>query len=275
MSFILDAIAKSEQERQQQDVPDARVLSFPAAAAPRPRRLLPLLVVGALLLNAALLLLWMQSGQLLLDPASPATQNKTRPQEEAGGIPENTGAADTALPAGAVATDAAPGFREEVSKPVVVIAAPAASQLAAPVETVDTIAVSEPASVPPEPVETAPGGDADGWIRSDPDTLLSQTQPGQQAVASPDSAATPRKVSSLGELPRDLRSDLPTVIFSGHLYSGNPDSIVVFVDAGRPVMQGRQIVDEVFLHEITPTGVIVEFRGYLIEVGILQNWTLN
>jgi general secretion pathway protein B len=84
-----------------------------------------------------------------------------------------------------------------------------------------------------------------------------------------------RKVSRISELPGTVRKDLPTIIFSGHLYSSNPDSSFVFVDEGRPVRKGQQIANELFLHEITPTGVIVEFRGYLIEVGVLQGWTLH
>jgi hypothetical protein len=47
------------------------------------------------------------------------------------------------------------------------------------------------------------------------------------------------------------------------------------VNDGRSVFEGQQIVDELSLHKITPTGVIVEFRGYLIDVGVLQNWNLN
>jgi hypothetical protein len=49
----------------------------------------------------------------------------------------------------------------------------------------------------------------------------------------------------------------------------------VFVNEGRAVRKGQKIANELFLYAITPTGVIVEFRGYLIEVGVLQNWTLN
>ena len=68
---------------------------------------------------------------------------------------------------------------------------------------------------------------------------------------------------------------LPSVAFTGHLYSSNSKSSYVFMDDGRQLIEGQQIVDELILHEITPTGVIVEFRGYLIDIGVLQNWSLN
>jgi hypothetical protein len=41
------------------------------------------------------------------------------------------------------------------------------------------------------------------------------------------------------------------------------------------VVVGQQIEDELVLYEITASGVIVKFRRYLIEVGVLQNWALN
>ena len=60
MSFILDAIAKSEQERQQLEVPGAQVLALPLGSPQQPRRLLPYVVAGALLLNAIVLAIWMK-----------------------------------------------------------------------------------------------------------------------------------------------------------------------------------------------------------------------
>jgi general secretion pathway protein B len=136
----------------------------------------------------------------------------------------------------------------------------------------------EPEPVQVDPVVTTTGEDTAGWIRIGPDTLSNKAAAGQPAVASQgkqDAGTALRKVSRLSELPVAVRNDLPRVVFSGHLYSSDPSSSMVFVDDGRPVTQGRQIANGLFLHEITPTGVVVEFRGYLIDVGVLQNWTLN
>jgi hypothetical protein len=137
--------------------------------------------------------------------------------------------------------------------------------------------VEEPETVQPEPVATEIAGDGTAWIRSDQDSLSNKTQAVPKVepkdVQAP--AEKQRKVFDPSELPSDVRKDLPIVTFSGHLYSKKPGVSVVFVDGGRPIKEGRQIVDELILHKITPTGVIVEFRGYLVEVGILQNWSLR
>ena len=138
--------------------------------------------------------------------------------------------------------------------------------------------VSEPETVQSETTASTTSEDTAAWKRVEPDTLSNNARSGPTAEPVQDmrdGAVMQHRVSRLSELPSAVRKDLPTVVFTGHLYSSDPNSSVVFVGDGRPVMKGRQIVDGLFLHEITPTGVVVEFRGYLIDVGVLQNWTLN
>lgn len=302
MSFILDAIAKSEHDRQQQEVPDARTLALPVVGDQRPRRVMSYLVVVALLLNLLVLVIWMQSDRSLPDwfslsqndarerPGNPAvTSNNSSTAKQI--VPDN--AVDTVAPAkSAVEID------NSASKPTT--ANSAAPQFSVPTETVVSTAKSltEPGSeTTSEPRGTTAGleGEAEltaspqvaettnaagaAWVRVEPDTLTKKIQPGELANLSPGlqdaDEVMPRKVTRLSELPTDVRRDLPAIDFSGHLYSSNPKVSYVFVNGGRPVFEGQQIVDELFLHKITPTGVIVKFRGYLIEVGVLQNWNLK
>ncbi|MFT5658602.1 MAG: general secretion pathway protein B [Gammaproteobacteria bacterium] len=272
MSFILDAIAKSEQERQQQEVPGARILALPVGGLPKSRSVLPYFVVGALLLNAVVLVLWMQSGQTFLNWLSP-TQIEAKDQrvEQFSGLDSVSAIDPTILPEtkrNKTVTAIEP--TAPMNEPLV--AQPGKTQTIAS-EAVEVFA-TEPETSQSESAESTSEGTT-AWKRIEPGTLLNDARFGQSANPVQDNRAVQSRVSTLGELPKDVRRDLPTVIFSGHLYSSNPKSSVVFVDQGRPVMTGLQIVDEVYLREITPTGVVVEFRGYLIDVGVLQNWTLN
>jgi len=282
VSFILDAIAKSEQERQQHDVPGPQVLALPTVSAPQPRSLLPYVVAGALLLNAAVLAAWMQSGQSPTEPPSQQSFGEEALRNE-----------EVMMPGGAISAEqaAVPEVAAEIPSPEIVAgvtdtlapsAPPARPQTAVPPVTTQTVttspveqAVAEQEIVRQEPAAMAEGEDTTAWIRIGPDTLSNRARNGQQAMPEQGTGGAQRKVSRLSELPVAVRNDLPKVAFSGHLYSSDPDSSMVFVDSGRPVTQGRQIAGDLFLHEITPTGVIVEFRGYLIDVGVLQNWTLN
>jgi general secretion pathway protein B len=278
MSFILDAIAKSEQERQQQEVPGVQVLAVPTGSVQRPRRVLPYFIVGALLLNAALFVLWMQSGQTLPGRSSPTQiENIDRVNQQAivpGDITPVDPAISVEIPANA--TEMAVEIDTTVSMNELLAEQPGTTP-AGISETTAGLA-NRPETLQPRPATTTTGGDTTVWQRIEPDSLSNKALSGQSAEPVQDMRGTgvmQRKVSSLSELPSDVRRDLPTVVFTGHLYSSDPNSSVVFIDNGRPVMKGRQIANELFLYEITPTGVIVEFRGYLIDVGVLQNWTLN
>jgi general secretion pathway protein B len=279
MSFILEAIAKSEQERQQQEMPDARVLSLPAVHVQRRRRFLPLLVVIALLLNAIVIAIWMQSDRPLPDQTAPVKSENMEPAIGQAAVSDIAKPANPTSPDETTADAGIPAGSAQTGKPVKVNESLAGPQPATPTNTGETATglVGEPETVQPEPVAMKNDAGTAAWIRSDPDTLSNETQAvpkvdPQGIQASPEK---PRRVFSLSELPSDVRKDLPSVTFSGHLYSEKPGVGVVFVDGGRPIKEGRQIDDELILHKITPTGVIVEFRGYLVEVGILQNWSLR
>ncbi len=207
MSFILDAIAKSEQERQQQDVPQAQILALPLGDTPRKRPFLPYFIATVLILNAILFAIWMQSSQ-------PDHQN-------------------------VLVLDKV----ERIETPI--------EQLIAP----EPVIQVEQAIAEPEIIVTIPESTSDPVVEK-PELLSGD-------------------ISRLSELPSNVRKDLPTIVFSGHLYSSNPAASFVYVDNNRPVRKGQRIVGDVYLHEITQTGVVVEFQGYLIDVGVLQNWTLN
>jgi general secretion pathway protein B len=279
MSFILDAIAKSEQERQQQEVPGARTLALPATGIRQPRRVLPYFVGGALLLNAVVLVIWMQAGQTLLNWSSPTVTKNLDREIQPVIVPEQAIPSDATESPGATANATTPEVVAKINITAPMIESRVELDNASPVSSNERVVnpLSEPETVESELATTTILVDPNGWERIEPDTLSNKALSGQEAepVRNLLDSGVNSKVSRLSELPSAVRKDLPTVVFSGHLYSSNPASSIVFVDEGRPVMKGRHIMDELFLHEITPTGVIVEFRGYLIEVGVLQNWTLN
>jgi general secretion pathway protein B len=279
MSFILEAIAKSEQERQQQEMPTARVLSLPAVHVQRRRRFLPFLVVIALLLNAIVISIWMQSDREIPDQAAPVKPENMESGIEQGAVSGIAKSANLTTPDEATADAGIPAGSPQTGKPAIVNESLAGHRITTPPNTGEmaTALVDEPETVQPESVATEIDGGTAAWMRSDPDSLSNETQAvpkdDPQGMQAP--PEKPRRVFSLSELPSDVRKDLPGVTFSGHLYSEKPGVSVVFVDGGRPIKEGRQIVNELILHKITPTGVIVEFRGYLVEVGILQNWSLR
>jgi len=286
MSFILDAIAKSEQERQQQQMPDASSLAFPSAAPARSRRTAPYLLAGLLLGSAILAAVWFQSPRPLVAPfagpggaAMPTTPAaKDRPQ-----VPVESRETPPAAPADPPEPNSATRMLADSSATKTVsrtqppkvekkAVAPAAGS-------VTEVLTDPPGESSPVSVANVPANEISA---EDPLQAGLETAPGVSgadaaAVGTPPSGteAPLHRVSRVSELPADVRRALPSVVFTGHLYSRNPSSSYVFIDSGRRVVVGQQIVDGLVLDEITPTGVVVEFQGYLIEVGVLQNWSLN
>ncbi len=311
MSFILDAIAKSEQERQLQEMPGARTFVAPVTNTQKGRRYLPYLFIGVLFLNALLLLIWMQTEWNLPSPIEGMEQ--TNGQDK---IPENVLTTDEIMQIekmlfkkqsgirqqgtveneihGTNPTQISPPEREPLEAGAPMLNANNFSTGAVKnVLTQEQIAELKISTLPDQSIneqqegsksvqQEVPvkmkGGDARSRERTGQDSLSNKTDAEKNIVPEQTDRNTDakyRQVSSLREIPDEVRKDLPRVVFSGHLYSSNPLSSVVFMSGGRPVKQGQEIEDELYLHEITPTGVIVEFRAYLIKVGVLQDWTLN
>ncbi|MFO0754792.1 MAG: general secretion pathway protein GspB [Thermodesulfovibrionales bacterium] len=83
MSYILDALKKAEQKRQQETAPTLLTVPYTAAARPKGRPWRTYLLAAALLLNAAFLLWWLRPWQqpqhsrkapAALSPQAPAQQ---------------------------------------------------------------------------------------------------------------------------------------------------------------------------------------------------------
>ena len=279
MSFILDAIARSERERQQQQTPDARSLAFPAAAPVRSRSKAPFVLGGLLLAIAILAAIWMQSPRPLVTPVGGSGGSVMPAAPEAAGqprqAPAESGDAPPTAPAETPRPNAATPMLADATADETV-ARVQSSTVEAPVAepTTDNATTSSPVERLPAAAANAPQDDtvaADSrlaGLASDPPVAATEAAP-------PASEAPRRRVSRLSDLPADVRRVLPSVVFTGHLYSKNPRASYVFIDGGRQVVAGQQITDDLTLDEITPTGVVVEFQGYLIEVGVLQNWSLK
>lgn len=106
MSYILDALKKSEAERQQGKAPGFNTVQPQLAHGVRRRRLWPMLLAAALLLNAAVLLLalrpWEERAvapsKAVLEARAPEVMLQEKPrtfeQRPAGDIPATNGSAD-------------------------------------------------------------------------------------------------------------------------------------------------------------------------------------
>jgi hypothetical protein len=257
MSFILDALTRSDQERRGNSVPDLRAVHVPVAPAPPTRSVKFYVLIGALLLNAGLLFVWIQ-----FRPASPALSGPTQRSVDA-------------MPEESMVTPRAQARLDRNPEPPVVAMAAAEQQ---PPDAGSEPDVFTAAQTPAEVPETLPPpGVPSDWLYVTPQTLTQGAKAGttgfdQREAPAP---ATRREILRLNELPPATRDALPPVVFSGHFYSSEPASRLVFVDGGRAVSEGQAVTSDLYVEEIKLDGVVLAFQGYRFRLGVLQNWSLK
>lgn len=223
MSYILDALKKSEQEREL-----VRMLRTAGAAgyfwAPARRRLWPAIVVLALFAGITLTVLrWW-----------PAQEHTSVANEIASESP---------LPAQAVVT----------REPAVMTAAPPPTSpvVMAPSRsaTNDLANQARVASAP----ESAPVAPTPPHVSDKP----AAGQPANPEATAPiDAAAVPL----LREMPADFRRQLPELTVNIHLYSADEAENLVYIN-DRQLRRGEQLEGGIKLEEIVPDGVVLSYAG--------------
>lgn len=243
MSFILDALRKSDQQRQRSATPTLTSIQTPAAQARQPA-LWWYGVLAAVLVGAGILIGWMHQWQA--EPTTPAirpTVNKpldtsaqkfvATPLPVLSEIPRKTEApqpsrASTALAQAAPPPSGADTPRDKPAKPEVASQAPAAS-------------------VAPGPKAAAPAHE-------------------EPARPAPGDAARETGVMALTELPPALQQEIPKLAVLAHSYSSKPKSRFVYIN-DRMWHEEESPAPGLKLEQITPDGMILSYKGYRFRRG--------
>jgi general secretion pathway protein B len=231
MSFILDALKKSEAERRQGEVP--RLQNEPFSPAPRRRPVWPFLLVLALLLNGVVFGWWLLARE----------EKRETDAVSAGG--QNASAAPAGLPA---ATKAEPA------------AAPGGSAAPAlpPEPEVVTVVIEETPAGPAAPAaRPAPARAAE---KKAP---IRRTEPPPAAPArSKVAAAAPAAKSfpPVSELPDNVRAGLPRLDLHLHFFTPEPERRLVRIN-GLNLREGGSSGDGLSVVEITQDGVKLSYGG--------------
>ena len=252
MSYILEALKKSEAERQPE--PDTTPVSFsPGAPATPPRR--DARWIALILVINAVILVWLffpsdltgerELGDDLPDPvvqaddSPPAQENYTYQPPASTHVPQY---AERRAPAAPAATRAATTTDSTAS--------PAGEEI---VITPDTrrqnLARAERAASTAPPVE-APT----------PEPATEAEYPDESVI-------------SIDDLPARDRADFPQLRFSTHVFASDADLRAMVVN-GRRLTEGARF-EEMTLHRITETGAIFDYRGHLVAVSVLDTWAAD
>ena len=245
MSYILDALRKSERERKRGAVPDVLTVQEGMQQARSRRTLWPVIIVTALCLNIALLMWWF----------APWTADSGRTTA----IESH---ADTRLQ-NSVHTEISPVGQQPLRSQVEgmhtdSLKAPGAGANGAatlPMSGVDRLPDAQPES-----------GSRERWAdKTEKAEMSSKAPPGELSAAALPPAEN--RIYRLKELPETLRKTLPDFEITAFLYAATPSSRMVQIN-GLMLREGEDLSPGLKLEEITPDGVIMSSRTYRFSINV-------
>lgn len=237
MSYILDALRKSETERRQGRVPDLGQ-QVQLIHRPRRKRVSPAFWISlALLVNAGVLgyVFW---------PGFPP-EKKVALQAETAPAPEAA-----PPPADAVATAPEPATANQPPEPDKPVA-----------ETGNMVAA--PSRQPASGIDAAPAPREQATIIV-PSAGSSENF---RSLPAPEQAG---RVPHLVELPLSFQKSVPDLTFNSHIYSSSPSSRRVMINDA--YLRIGDSVAGLRVEDITEEGVVLSQDGQRFRVGVVRNW---
>ncbi|PXX91979.1 hypothetical protein DIT71_09050 [Marinobacter vulgaris] len=239
MSYILDALRKSETERRQGRVPD---LGQQVQMIHKPKKKsVPVLVwvALALVLNAAILawVFWPDATLTAAqEPVAPAANDEP----------------------------VAPGPQPVITEPEPVAEPPHAQESTGRDDSLaDAIEIPVPGVVEP------PGDD---MSRERPTVIIPSARQARAVnpsdVAANDAAA--KRTPHLVELPLSFQKRVPDLIFNSHIYASEPSSRRVMINDN--YLRHGESFSGITVERITEEGVELSMDGRRFRVGVVRNW---
>ncbi len=228
MSFILDALRKSEAARRRSEAPDL-FAAMPTTPEPvRARANWPLWLLGAVAAVSLIAVLWLLAQRAPVVPPAPKlidTTVETAPTDDAASAP--------------------------VSDPVPV---PTPPQTQAPVDSAPPPAVAATIS-PPSNAPLPP-----------PPRELPAPPPEPAIVAPPPALPPTGHVVSLADLDPATRKLLPPLKLSMHLWNETPAQRLVILDGQR--LREGDLIGELVIERITRDGAVLVWRGGQLKIEV-------
>lgn len=236
MSYILDALKKSDQQRQRGATPTLQAVQTTMAAPKRPSSI-HYGLLAAVLLGAGILIGWLRPWQVEQPPSEAEPIASKLPVS----IPQQT--APALLPAAPeIARRAAQEF--PVPDPVPAVQSVPKADAAKPDDALAPVSAAVPSAAAP----------------------MQETHRTEKP-ASPAAVEQERRVMPMAELPPQIRQEIPAMAVQLHAYSSNPAERLVNIDFRR-LREGAYVTPGLRLEQITPDGMIFNYKGYRFERGI-------
>ena len=252
MSYILDALKKSEEERRRGTVPDLLAVQYTQVQEQKKRHWWSYLLLVALALNAGVFLWWISPWQASKPNVTPYSTTKQNPVPEKAVISEEQNHQDKPLPVQIgspvkTPSDKKVGEREDRS---VQTATPEQKQSSHTATTTSEIQESR-ATTPSLPIQTPAASPAPPETKSSAHSTSTEGS----------------MIYTLHELPSSIQQGLPAFSITAHIYTGDPASGMVKVN-GQLMREGQELSPGLRLEEIVSDGVIFRYQNYRFRVGL-------
>lgn len=250
MSYILNALRKSEQERlaQQPDTVTGRILVDQSSPRHKRSKLLILLIVTNLIVVACLF--WF----ILKKPGTPLPVDilKTPALQETQVKPVIVQPVKMAAP---------------TPKPIIKEPEPASPSIAELTASKKTQALPLPATKTVVKRESVPALKPDPVnLKMEPkSTAAAQVEPGKMLEKKPEATAENKKIPFLFELPAEFRHTVPELKINVFVYSQQPAQRFVMIDMVKYTV-GDRIKESILLKEIRPDSFVVEYNNRTFRI---------
>jgi len=237
MSYILDALRKSDQQRRRGAAPTL-LAGQAMAEAPKQPAFLAYGLPAAVLVGAGMVIGWLRPWQ---------------PEQAAPGRAELVAAKPL---------ESTP--RQPASAPSEMAPQPRPEQR---LQNATPPAQAAPALVPTKPQLPARAKpETDGTPREAAGAVPRKTAKQPVGTAAAD-AARVQTVVSMADLPLSVQQELPAMTISVHVYSGDPGKRLVGIN-NRMLREDEHVVPGLKLEQITPDGMIFGYKGYSFRRGV-------
>jgi general secretion pathway protein B len=237
MSYILDALRKSERERRRGSIPDPLTVQEPLPHEKRKRAVWPFVIMAALLINAVIFGLWFGSRY---SQKAPVTQEEANQKKY--------------------------DLQQVNNQPQSV------SEIKDEQQHILNKNMTHTGKSPSNILNSQEHRKSqEHLVRQGEETNhdITRISPGN-TMSAPETEIPPpdkTKLYSLNELPSSVRQKLPDFSLSVFLYADEPDARMVRVNGNR-MKEGQYLTTGLKLEEIIPDGVIFSYMHYRFRIGI-------
>jgi general secretion pathway protein B len=258
MSYILDALKKSEKERKRGKVPDVLTVQEQLSYERRKRNIWPYLITIALLINAGILIWWtgLSPNEKPVTPGKPVTAQEVTNNTRTSSLDDSM----TPLRGDVKTTGEEGASKQEIPREKNTVPAKSDDRSLQGMQAQQPLKKDDRNNTSQENIVQNQSEVKQKF--QDTDTVSQSVQPGE-VIPKPE----PNKLYIYKELPEGIRKNLPPLSLSIALYSDDPATRIARID-GQTLREGQELKPGLKLEQIVEHGAILSYQNYRFRIGI-------